>query len=133
MNCEEVEEFLSNVEKEWEKEQPSYYEFAVILDNVHIGAVSMYFDDSFDTGELGWIIDKNYWGKGYAFEASSAMVKKCLKDMNIRKFIAHCDSENISSRRVMEKLGMYLVEQYGGRRNRASDEMREECRYEMCY
>lgn len=132
-NIEEVETFLSAVDQEWKKEAPSYLEFAIIFDNIHIGAVSIYFDDSFVSGELGWIIDKRYWGRGYAYEASRAVVEKCRAAMGIGKFIAYCDSENYPSRRVMEKLGMHLVEQYGGRKNRASDEIREECLYEMNY
>lgn len=47
------------------------------------------------------------------------------------RFIAHCDSENTASRRVMEKLGMSLREISHGRKNRSSDEERDECLYEL--
>ncbi len=57
---EEAEEFLTNVENEWKKEKPQFLEFAVIYDDEHIGAVSMYFEN--DAGELGWIIHKDHWG-----------------------------------------------------------------------
>ncbi len=130
-NREEVRQFLENAEKEMKKDHPTYYEFAIILNHQHIGAVSVYFDDSPECGELGWILAKEYWGNGYVCEAAKAIVKYFAEEMNINHFIAHCDSENYASRRVMEKLGMHFVRQYGGRKNRSSDEMREECLYEL--
>lgn len=128
---EETREFLVAVEEEWKKDKPEFWEFAVLLDGVHIGAVSLYFNEPNTCGELGWIISKEYWGRGYAYEASKAMVEACIEKMNIRKFIAHCDSENLPSAGVMRKLGMQLVDQYGGRKNRSSDEVREECKFEL--
>ena len=47
----EAEEFLANVENEWKKEQPKFLEFAIIYNDIHIGAVSVYFEN--DAGELG--------------------------------------------------------------------------------
>lgn len=35
---EEVEDFLANVENEWKKEQPKFLEFAIIYNDIHIGA-----------------------------------------------------------------------------------------------
>lgn len=128
-NIEETKRFLTEVDEEWKKEKPSFYEFAILLGNVHVGAVSVYLTEDFSIGELGWIIDKTYWKNGYAYEASSELVNMCIKELGIHHFIAHCDSENMASRKVMEKLGMKLVEQYSGRKNRASDEVREECMY----
>ncbi len=132
-NLEEVKKFLNDIEYELNKEKPSYYELAVVLNGSLVGVVSVYFDEAFECGEVGWIVDKLYWGNGYAYEASKAMIEMCLKGINVRKFIAHCDSENKASIRVMEKLGMHLVDKYSGRKNRCSDEIREECKYELCY
>ena len=46
--------------------------------------------------------------------------------LGIKHFIAHCDTENAPSRRVMEKLGMTLKDEYGGRKNKLSEEERRE-------
>ena len=130
-NIDETRTFLEGVTAEWKKETPTFYEFAIIQNGTHIGAVSVYLDESFNEGELGWIVDKNYWGNGYAYEASKALVDMCVEKLGIRKFVAHCDSENEASKRVMQKLGMQLEAEYGGRQNRASDEIRRECEYRM--
>lgn len=55
-----------------EKEKTTFLEFAIIYNDVHIGAVSVYLEN--DTGELGWIINKNYWGNGFACEAAKALI-----------------------------------------------------------
>ncbi|MBQ8599254.1 MAG: GNAT family N-acetyltransferase [Oscillospiraceae bacterium] len=126
---EETRAFLRDCENEWKKLQPSFYEFAVLLDGIHIGAVSAYLEDD-GSAELGWIVDKHHWGQGYAFEAASALLDFC-RTLGIRHFVAHCDDRNIASKRIMEKLGMELTLCCGGRKNRASDELGTECLYEL--
>lgn len=128
---EETMDFLVSSEREWAKEEPDFYEFAVLLDGAHIGAVSIYRHDRHGTWEFGWIIDKSCWGFGYAAEAARAVLREAADRLGARRFIAHCDSENSSSARVMEKLGMRLAETSAGRRNRSSQEKRKEFRYEL--
>lgn len=129
-DLEETKGFLRVVDYEWQKREPSFFEFAILLNDVHIGSVSVYFDKE-KTGEVGWIIDKDYWGKGYATEAAGALIKHFHTAYGIDHFIAHCDSENIASQRVMAKLNFSFVEEYSGRKNRASDEERIEKKFEL--
>jgi RimJ/RimL family protein N-acetyltransferase len=49
----------------------------------------------------------------------------------VKHLIAHCDAENIASYKVMEHLGMHLTSRSFGRKNKSSDEDREELMYEM--
>lgn len=128
---EEAKEFLTRVEEEWQKEEPDYYEFAVILDGAHIGAVCVYLDENRTSGELGWILNKKYWGNGYAYEAADAVIDFVAGNLGIMHFVAHCDSENVASYKIMEKLGMQRTDSYHGRKNRSSDEDREEYQYEI--
>ena len=123
--------YLIDAEAEFAKEKPSYYEMAVFCGDTHIGAVSLYLDDKMEKGELGWTINKKYHGHGYATEAARALVKYASEELGIRHFIAHCDAENIPSSKVMEKLGMKYVSEYGGRKNKLSDEERMERLYEL--
>jgi RimJ/RimL family protein N-acetyltransferase len=125
----ETNSFLDRVQEEWEKSNPDYYEFAILLDEVHIGAVSIYINKENAEGELGWIISKKYWGNGYAAEAAREVINFAIQELKVVKFIAHCDSENVSSYRVMDKLGMSLVDKTKGRKNKSSNEDREELIY----
>nr|WP_294486923.1 GNAT family N-acetyltransferase [uncultured Anaerosporobacter sp.] len=127
----ETESFLNRVYAEWQKTAPQFYEFAILLDKKHIGAASIYINQDNAEGELGWIINNKYWQNGYASEAAMGIINFAVQELNIKKFIAHCDSENISSYRVMEKLGMKFICKSQGRKNKASDADREEFLYSL--
>ena len=117
-NSEETLDFLKNVEAEWNKKRPCFYEFAMLYQERHVGAVSVYFENGI--GELGWIVNKQYWGKGFAYEAAKAVIQYFAANMGTTHFIAHCDTDNIASYKIMEKLGMIRTGKNGGRKNRAA-------------
>ncbi len=123
--------YLAERESQWRTNPQMIYEFAVLLDDVFIGSVSLDILPEEGCGELGWILDKRYWGHGYAAEAARAVTELAFGTLHLNRLIAHCDSENLPSRRVMEKLGMTLVSITSGRYNRSSAETRQECLYEM--
>lgn len=126
---EETADFLKKCDEMWEDETCNTYECAVLLDGVHIGAVTLY---EIENGmEFAWIINKRYWGKGYAIEAARAILDFAVKTLGVRHFIAMCDAENSASYRIMEKLGMKLSKKNSGRKNRLSSP--DEERYELIY
>ncbi|MFR0871811.1 MAG: GNAT family N-acetyltransferase [Oscillospiraceae bacterium] len=120
-------------EAEAAKERPQFYETAVLLDGRHIGSVSAYLEENGTAWELGWIISREAHGCGYAAEAARALMEYCLETTGIRRFIAHCDSENSASQRVMQKLGLRFAEEHSGRKNRGSDEVRSEMMFERVF
>lgn len=99
-------DFLLSAEAEWQKPRPSFYEFAVCLRGEHIGAVSLYLNDN--SGEIGWILNKSFQNNGYCIEAARRVVD-FARSLKLKKLVAHCDTRNAASRRVMEKLEMKYV------------------------
>ncbi len=130
-DAKEVMDYLKKCEIQWQKDRPDYLDAAIILNGTHIGAVSIEFIDNGAFGELGWIINKNYQGNGYAAEAAVSFMNYIKNRFGISHFIAHADGENIPSIRVMEKIGMSFVTRITGRKNRNSDEERTEVLYEV--
>lgn len=128
-SSEETAEFLKNIDKEWEKDKPEFYELAMIYQGKHIGAVCVYFDG--EEGELGWILNKKYWGNGFAVEAAKALIDYSKEHLAIYHYIAHCDGENVASFKTMEKLGMVKTEEKSGRKNRAADKESIDYKYEL--
>ena len=55
--------------------------------------------------ELGYILDRGRWGKGYASEAAAAMRDHALRGPGPRRLIALIAPGNDASVRVAEKLG----------------------------
>ena len=103
-NKEEVEEFLDTVEKEWRKTAPTYYEWAIVYQKKMVGAIGLYFETDDGVCELGWHLNKAYWNRGIMYEAAVGMIDYSVNILNCNKFVAHCDSENIASYSLMEKL-----------------------------
>jgi len=58
--------------------------------------------------ELGYVLAKKFWGKGYMTEAVRAIVEWALTENDVYRVWAVCDIENPASARVMEKAGMKL-------------------------
>ena len=61
---------------------------------------------SFMTWEIGFIFNPAFQNKGYATEASRAMINHAFKNLNAHRVVGFCSTENIASRRVLEKCGM---------------------------
>ena len=56
--------------------------------------------------ELGWVLDPDYAGHGYATEAARGLLEHCFVDLGVRRVVAICFLDNDASWRLMERLGM---------------------------
>ena len=54
--------------------------------------------------ELGWILHKDYWGKGLASEITEAMVHYAGQQ-NISRLLLECDTEQTATKRIAKKFG----------------------------
>jgi ribosomal-protein-alanine N-acetyltransferase len=59
-----------------------------------------------DLFELGYMLDKDYWGTGLATEAARAVLAHGFCTLELPRIWATAHAENAASRRVMDKLGM---------------------------
>lgn len=130
-SLEETARFIREAEEQWRRPQPDYLEFVILKDGVHIGGITLYFLTDRTQAELGWVLNSAYQRRGYVTEAAAALIGHVRPKWGINRVIACCDSENISSRRVMEKLGMRFAHT-GTRSNRSMPgEERIELTYEI--
>lgn len=56
--------------------------------------------------ELGYVLSREYWGRGLMPEAVRALIIFGFDRMNLNRIEARCISENAASARVMQKAGM---------------------------
>ena len=82
--------------------------------NLHIGNIKM---DPINTrhglAEYGIMMgQKSEWGKGYAKEASLAVINYCFNSLNIRKLTLGVVTENISAISLYKKLGFVIEGEY---------------------
>jgi len=72
-----------------------------------VGGISlMNIDDQHSVGELGYWIAVSYWNRGYATEASRAVLEYGFTTLNLNRIHAHHFSRNPASGRVLIKIGM---------------------------
>ena len=129
-SLEETEAFLRRCQEQWASDNQTSFEFAILYDGKHAGGISLDLLEN-SSAELGWIIHRDFQRKGIATEAATKIIQFAREELKVKKFIAHCDAENVPSYRTMEKLGMHRVSESDGRRNKSSNEERREYLYEM--
>jgi ribosomal-protein-alanine N-acetyltransferase len=98
---------------EWRRRRNGYAPWTAITkaDGRVIGWGGLY-DDPFDPGwgvEVGYYFHPDAWGKGYASELTAACVSVADGILALPEVKAFARSENIGSRRVLEKAGFTVV------------------------
>jgi RimJ/RimL family protein N-acetyltransferase len=56
--------------------------------------------------ELGWVLDPDHTGHGYATEAVDELLRYCFQDLGVRRITANCFLDNDTSLSLMERVGM---------------------------
>jgi [ribosomal protein S5]-alanine N-acetyltransferase len=63
-------------------------------------------DDAFHTGEIGYALHPDHWGRGLASEAAGLLLRFGFEELGLHRIHATCDPRNLASARVLEKIGM---------------------------
>ena len=103
---EKLERFVAGQQKHWE--QYGYGNWGILPngENEIIGWAGLQFLPELNETEVGYLLDKPFWGKGYATEAARASLQFGFDHFAFSQLIALVHPENIASRRVLEKCGM---------------------------
>jgi ribosomal-protein-alanine N-acetyltransferase len=59
--------------------------------------------------ELSFAFGRPYWGQGYAFEASQAMIRCAFEELKLPRLVGGAARENEPSWRLQERLGFTLI------------------------
>lgn len=108
LNVEQTRNSIGNWVKSYD--DPNYYKWAICLkENPEqvigdISIVEIHEEDS--SCEIGYVLGKNYWGRGLMTEALKAVLDFCFIQVEFHKVKARYASLNPASGRVMEKAGM---------------------------
>ena len=57
--------------------------------------------------EIGWRLDKKYWGKGYATEAAKVVLAYGLAELKLEEIFSFTAKGNLPSVNVMRKIGLH--------------------------
>lgn len=63
-------------------------------------------DSARDTFSPCWMLNRDYHGKGYAYEAARAFFDYLFNEKGARRIYAYTEDDNLSSQKLCERLGM---------------------------
>ncbi|MEK3951941.1 GNAT family N-acetyltransferase [Psychrobacillus sp. FSL K6-1464] len=101
--------FVEFVLNKYENKQVSPWGIEYKENGKFIGTIDfVWWQPNHKIAEIGYVISRDYWGKGLTTEVAKELVKFGFEEMDLVRVQARCDVENIASARVMEKAGMTL-------------------------
>ena len=104
---EESQQFVRQVLSDTTRNPRSRFVFAVIENDVLIGAGELNIQSFTNReGEIGYIIHPDYWGKGYATEVATLLINFGFTALSLHRIFATCDPRNVGSSKVLGKVGM---------------------------
>lgn len=71
-----------------------------------VGRAGLWNPEGWPGIEVGWLVDPDRWGRGYATEAGRAAVWWAFTALDVDEVISVTLPHNAASRRVMEKVGL---------------------------
>lgn len=100
------EDALEFVDRQIRTDWSTNAEFAIEYWPQVIGGISLHVNPEHETGELGYLLGRRWWGQGLATEAARAVVDWGFRRFRLHKVYARAHVDNTRSWRVMERLGM---------------------------
>ncbi len=86
------------------------YFWAVCLKDTGKLIGNIYFNQNgpkeFNTYEMGYVFNANYWGNGYATEACRAFLSYAFQTLHAHRVTAECNPLNENSWKLLERLNM---------------------------
>lgn len=103
-NVQEAKDYLRDCIPRWENARE--YDWMITLrdHNQVIGGVSIRVRGH--SADFGYVLNRTYWGHGFATEAANAVVSWVSGFDTIYRVWATCDTENLASVKVLEKVGL---------------------------
>jgi RimJ/RimL family protein N-acetyltransferase len=103
-NVQETRDFLAACLRAWDDGKSFHWVIERKADHELLGMITARVDDQ--KWELGYVLARLYWGKGYMTEVLKKLVDWALKQKEIYRVWSVCDVDNLASARVMEKAAM---------------------------
>jgi RimJ/RimL family protein N-acetyltransferase len=87
-----------------------YGQFTVIekTSGAIVGRAGLWYPEGWPGIELGWVIAREHWGKGFATEAARAALEFAFSAAGAPRVISLIQPDNVRSMRVAEKIGQSL-------------------------
>lgn len=113
-SLEQVERFIAGQQAHWAKF--NYGNLGIVIGDVGdppgevIGWAGLQYLPELEETEVGFLLDRPYWGRGYGTQAALASLRFGFEACQLDHIIALVHPENRASQRVIEKCAMAYVD-----------------------
>lgn len=102
----EAEKLLAEIHDNFRQKELFQWGIARRSDDQIIGTSTLFrFDDQSRRAEIGYILNRRFWGNGFIGEALTALIGFAFEKMNLHRIEADIDPRNSASVNVVERLG----------------------------
>ncbi|MFJ3816849.1 GNAT family N-acetyltransferase [Streptomyces sp. NPDC090056] len=106
-DLEETAEDIERYEEEWDEEGFGLFAVELIASGELIGLAGLSVpDETVPDVEIRWRLGRQFWGQGYASEATHAVLEWALQDRGLDRVVAVTHLGDRASENVAAKLGM---------------------------
>lgn len=108
---ENVKSYLHEIVKNNNSTVRKTYEYAVYHEGQYIGFTDFTISQQNVMGgvaEIGYLLLPQYWGKGYGFAVVKKLIEICFITHKLHRVYAKCNTNNLGSKKVLEKNGLLL-------------------------
>lgn len=109
-----IKDWIDGCKKRYEHDKCAYFAAEDKQSGEFIGIMGplIEYTDCESAMGIAYILKKEHWGKGYAFEGAKASVEYAFEQLDATRVIAQIRPDNISSLKVAQKLGMKFEYEY---------------------
>ncbi len=109
--------YLADIHEHFRKKTLFQWGIAQKSDDKIIGTSTLFHTDEKNRrAEIGYALNREFWGKGYITEALNSLLKFAFEELNLHRIEADVDPRNLASIRVLERFGFqkegYLRERW---------------------
>jgi [ribosomal protein S5]-alanine N-acetyltransferase len=113
----DAENYLAEIHAHFEKKTLFQWGISLKPDDKIIGTTTLFHTDEKNRrAEIGFALNRRFWGKGYVTEAVNSLLKFAFEELNLHRIEADVDPRNAPSIRVLERFGFqkegYLRERW---------------------
>jgi RimJ/RimL family protein N-acetyltransferase len=110
-SLEKAQTFVARQIKQWDEIGYAWWAVELKETGKLLGWNGLQYLPETDETEIGFLLDKSYWGQGLTTEAGRAGIGFGFETVGLAEIVALAHPENVASQRVIEKLGLRFVEE----------------------
>ena len=113
----EIHDYITLVRQQYQKHKIGRFVVVLKQTNELIGWAGLKFNTvevnkKINFFDIGYRLNENLWGNGYATEAALAWQKYAFENLHVKTLHAAAHTDNVASNKILQKIGLIATEKY---------------------